>query len=261
MVSRGRKGDDEVFGKNNLWAYKYRLHDARLGRFFSVDPLADKYPFYSFYQFSGNRLIDKVELEGLEPGEPGTEENQLETAPVEGNEEGPEHVWLWQNNKWVDYGQKMPEVIVEDEEKNSSNEQVINKRVDFLYSNDNEKIEHILNILKNSYELGKDYIDLREIFDNFPTYAGGVDLVGELKIDKNTIYIHMNIAIYNNMKINTYPSIIDQRGPFNNVKIKGLIKNGYWDLLGYNRYNGNIPMLWIQTSGDFNVFFKYLYNE
>ncbi|GIV28853.1 MAG: hypothetical protein KatS3mg027_2667 [Bacteroidia bacterium] len=67
---QGQEGDDEVFGKDNLWAYKYRLHDARLGRFFSVDPLAGKYPFYSMYQFSGNRVIDMVELEGLEPGIP-----------------------------------------------------------------------------------------------------------------------------------------------------------------------------------------------
>jgi len=48
--------------------YKYRVEDPRLGRFFSVDPLNAKYPFYSSYQFSGNRLIDSVELEGLEPG-------------------------------------------------------------------------------------------------------------------------------------------------------------------------------------------------
>ncbi len=43
------------------------MHDPRIGRFFSVDPLTAKYPYYSPYQFSGNRPIDKVELEGLEP--------------------------------------------------------------------------------------------------------------------------------------------------------------------------------------------------
>ncbi len=63
---QGQEGDDEVFGTNNLWAYKYRLHDARLGRFFSVDPLAGKYPYNSVYAFSENRVIDGVELEGLE---------------------------------------------------------------------------------------------------------------------------------------------------------------------------------------------------
>ena len=40
--------------------------DARIGRFLSVDPLAGKYPFYSPYAFSGNRVLDAVELEGLE---------------------------------------------------------------------------------------------------------------------------------------------------------------------------------------------------
>ena len=47
-------------------SYKYRVQDPRLGRFLSIDPLAAKYPFYSPYAFSGNRVIDAVELEGLE---------------------------------------------------------------------------------------------------------------------------------------------------------------------------------------------------
>jgi RHS repeat-associated protein len=55
---------------NELWSgavsYKYRVEDPRLGRFFSVDPLAAKYPHNSVYAFSENRLIDGVELEGLE---------------------------------------------------------------------------------------------------------------------------------------------------------------------------------------------------
>ena len=55
---------------NELWesavSFKYRVEDARLVRFFSVDPLAKKYPHNSPYAFSENRLIDAVELEGLE---------------------------------------------------------------------------------------------------------------------------------------------------------------------------------------------------
>ena len=42
------------------------MHDPRVGRFFAVDPLEIKYPWYTPYQFSGNRLIDAIELEGLE---------------------------------------------------------------------------------------------------------------------------------------------------------------------------------------------------
>ena len=43
------------------------MHDPRIGRFFAVDPLTAKYPYYSSYAFSGNRVIDMIELEGLEP--------------------------------------------------------------------------------------------------------------------------------------------------------------------------------------------------
>jgi hypothetical protein len=43
------------------------MHDPRIGRFLSIDPLTRSYPFYSPYAFSGNRVIDSRELEGLEP--------------------------------------------------------------------------------------------------------------------------------------------------------------------------------------------------
>jgi hypothetical protein len=42
------------------------MHDPRLGRFFAVDPLFKKYPHNSVYAFSENRVLDAVELEGLE---------------------------------------------------------------------------------------------------------------------------------------------------------------------------------------------------
>ncbi len=40
--------------------------DPRVGRFLSIDPLASEYPHNSPYAFSENRVIDGVELEGLE---------------------------------------------------------------------------------------------------------------------------------------------------------------------------------------------------
>ncbi|MBX2986252.1 MAG: hypothetical protein KF882_09840, partial [Bacteroidia bacterium] len=59
--------DNEIKGTGNSVNYKYRMHDPRIGRFFAVDPLASKYPYYSPYAFSGNRVLDAIELEGLEP--------------------------------------------------------------------------------------------------------------------------------------------------------------------------------------------------
>jgi RHS repeat-associated protein len=63
---QGQERDDEVKGEGNSYNYTYRMHDPRLVRFFAVDPLAKKYPHNSPYAFSENRLIDSIELEGLE---------------------------------------------------------------------------------------------------------------------------------------------------------------------------------------------------
>jgi RHS repeat-associated protein len=61
---QGQETDKEWLG--GAVSYKYRVHDARIGRFLSVDPLAPDYPHNSPYAFSENRVIDGVELEGLE---------------------------------------------------------------------------------------------------------------------------------------------------------------------------------------------------
>jgi len=65
---QGQEMDDEVKGEGNSVNYRFRMHDPRVGRFFAPDPLERSYPYYSPYQFSGNRVIDMVELEGLETG-------------------------------------------------------------------------------------------------------------------------------------------------------------------------------------------------
>ncbi|MCT1526442.1 DUF6443 domain-containing protein [Sphingobacterium hotanense] len=46
--------------------FKWRMHDAAIGRFISIDPLATEYTHNSPYAFSENRVINGVELEGLE---------------------------------------------------------------------------------------------------------------------------------------------------------------------------------------------------
>ncbi|WP_051882251.1 RHS repeat-associated core domain-containing protein [Chryseobacterium soli] len=48
-------------------SYKWRNYDPTMGRFFNVDPLTEKYNTWSPYAFSGNRVVDARELEGLEP--------------------------------------------------------------------------------------------------------------------------------------------------------------------------------------------------
>jgi RHS repeat-associated protein len=63
---QGQEEDNEMKGDGNSFAFEYRIHDTRLGRFFSGDPLHRKYPNNSVYAFSENRIVDCIELEGLE---------------------------------------------------------------------------------------------------------------------------------------------------------------------------------------------------
>ena len=63
---QGQEMDDEVKGEGNSVNFEYRMHDPRLGRFFAIDPLANKFPFMTPYQFAGNKPIWSREIEGLE---------------------------------------------------------------------------------------------------------------------------------------------------------------------------------------------------
>ena len=77
----GQEKDNEVKGEGNQLDFKYRAYDTRLGRFFAIDPLTKKYPFYSPYQFAGNIPIEARELEGLEPS------HTAQKSPAEGKSE------------------------------------------------------------------------------------------------------------------------------------------------------------------------------
>src|SRR6056297_2145473 len=67
---QGQEKDNEWTGQQGSHlAFKYRIHDARIGRFLSIDPLTKDYPWNSPYAFSENRVIDRIELEGAESSE------------------------------------------------------------------------------------------------------------------------------------------------------------------------------------------------
>jgi RHS repeat-associated protein len=55
----------EDFGFN-LLSYKFRFHDPALGRFISIDPLAEQYNYNSTFAFAENKLGLGMEYEGLE---------------------------------------------------------------------------------------------------------------------------------------------------------------------------------------------------
>lgn len=62
----GKENDNEVKGDGNQQDYGLRIYDPRLGRFLSVDPLSDEYPWNSTYAFAENIPIQYIDLDGAE---------------------------------------------------------------------------------------------------------------------------------------------------------------------------------------------------
>lgn len=62
----GMESDDEVKGSKNSYTTEFRQYDPRIGRWSSRDALANKFPFYTPYQFAGNKPTVAVDLDGLE---------------------------------------------------------------------------------------------------------------------------------------------------------------------------------------------------
>jgi RHS repeat-associated protein len=59
--------DNDVKGTGVQYDYGFRIYDARIGKFLSVDPLTKEYPWYTPYQFAGNMPIAAIDLDGGEP--------------------------------------------------------------------------------------------------------------------------------------------------------------------------------------------------
>ncbi|WP_290708558.1 TIGR02594 family protein, partial [Flavihumibacter sp. CACIAM 22H1] len=62
----GKENDNEVKGTGNQQDYGMRIHDPRLGRFLSVDPLFKSYTMLTPYQYSSNSPIGSIDLDGEE---------------------------------------------------------------------------------------------------------------------------------------------------------------------------------------------------
>jgi RHS repeat-associated protein len=79
MEGRNYSGYDYRFGFNGkeldkadegwgsaIYDYGFRVYNPGIAKFLSVDPLAPEYPWYTPYQFAGNRPIKFIDLDGLE---------------------------------------------------------------------------------------------------------------------------------------------------------------------------------------------------
>ena len=79
----GQEKTDEISGSGNHIDFKFREYDPRIGRMWSIDQMFKKYPFYSPYAFSGNRVIDAFDLEGLQPVKEPQGRQGVDYFPVE----------------------------------------------------------------------------------------------------------------------------------------------------------------------------------
>ncbi|MCZ8285925.1 MAG: hypothetical protein O9353_10775 [Bacteroidia bacterium] len=63
----GKELDTEgMGGGGSTYDYGFRIYNPNLGKFLSTDPLRNKFPYYTPYQYAGNKPIACVDLEGLE---------------------------------------------------------------------------------------------------------------------------------------------------------------------------------------------------
>jgi RHS repeat-associated protein len=60
------KGSEGMGGGGSTYDYGFRIYNPSLGKFLSVDPLTASYPWYTPYQFAGNKPINCIDLDGLE---------------------------------------------------------------------------------------------------------------------------------------------------------------------------------------------------
>jgi RHS repeat-associated protein len=64
----GKESDNEWKGTTGaVYDYGFRIYDSRIAKFLSVDPLTKDYPWYTPYQFAGNKPIVALDIDGLEP--------------------------------------------------------------------------------------------------------------------------------------------------------------------------------------------------
>jgi len=118
--------------------------------------------------------------------------------------------------------------------------QIHSQKIDFALSTDVEKIEHILLSIRNTQVRNSENIDMRHIFQNFPTSEGqSIDLAGITNIVGARMPVHINLGTFDNIKIGLYRKTIGQNY-FEGVFVNGYHKSGTWQNMKFSGYLGNI---------------------
>jgi RHS repeat-associated protein len=63
----GMEKDDELKGKGNSYTTEFRQYDPRIGRWLSIDPLVEKFPSHSPFNYCLNNPLNKIDPKGDAP--------------------------------------------------------------------------------------------------------------------------------------------------------------------------------------------------
>jgi hypothetical protein len=87
----------------NQYDYGFRIYDPRIGRFLSVDPITSDYPWYTPYQFAGNKPIAFTDLDGLEESPAAERMISWHTAAALGKTDA-ERLAIYKNLRGMNHG-------------------------------------------------------------------------------------------------------------------------------------------------------------
>ena len=77
----GKENDNDVKGTGNQQDYGMRIYDPRIGKFLSVDPLADTYPWNSPYSYAEGDPVNFKDLDGAEQ-QPNAAQSTVRTTTI-----------------------------------------------------------------------------------------------------------------------------------------------------------------------------------
>lgn len=65
----GKENDNEVKGTGNQVDFGARVYDIRIGRFLSIDPAQNVFPWHTPYHYAGNNPVAFIDIDGENPGD------------------------------------------------------------------------------------------------------------------------------------------------------------------------------------------------